>query len=159
MKIWATCKCCVKKNFIVNDYVLGQSFDKKTEFGNQLFKSLKEHLLAIQDSLKSQGHYDRVFITPDAFTEEETRLPQEILDLFLPEDKKKKMRPERDKQPKEKVYTFEGWFQECQAGRRGITEEQRNKLLQTQGTIKAQEQFAWEEIQEMLNEGEDTEYE
>ncbi|CFW93401.1 protein of unknown function [endosymbiont DhMRE of Dentiscutata heterogama] len=150
MKIWASCKCCTKKNFLVNDYALGQSFNKKTEFGTQLFKSLKDHLLALQDALKSQGHYDRIFITPDAFVEEEAKIPQEILDLFLPEDKKKKMRPEKEQQPKEKVYTFEGWFQEYQAGRQGITQEQCDELIKTQGTIKEQEQFTWEAIEEML---------
>ncbi|CAG8506317.1 10708_t:CDS:2 [Cetraspora pellucida] len=86
------------------------------------------HLLALQDALKSQGHYDRIFITPDAFVEEETKIPQEILDLFLPEDKKKKMRPEKEQQPKEK----------------------RDELIKTQGTIKEQEQFTWEAIEEML---------
>ncbi|CAG8486286.1 4900_t:CDS:10, partial [Racocetra fulgida] len=94
----------------VNDYALGQSFNKKTEFGTELFRSLKDHLLALQDALKSQGHYDRIFTTPDAF-----------------------------------------------AGRQGITQEQRDELIKTQGTIKEQEQFTWEEIQEMLKEGEDTE--
>jgi len=108
MKIWASCRCCEKKNTIVNDYVLGEAFSKKTEFGRKLFTALKNHLLALQNDLKSQGHYERVFISVDAFVDEGSRIPLEILNDFLPEDKKIKPKKETENKPKENQFNFAG---------------------------------------------------
>ena len=150
MKIFANCRCCIKKNILVSDYALGDSFNKKTEFGVKLFKNLKEHLLDLQEDLKSQGHYDRIFITPDVFTDEGSRLPLELLDLFLPEEKKKKPKVEKRK-TKENQFDFDGWELEGQQGRKGITSEEKQQLITLKGEEGAKQQWTWEEIQYMLN--------
>ncbi|RHZ37709.1 hypothetical protein [endosymbiont GvMRE of Glomus versiforme] len=151
MKIWASCKCCEKQNFIVKDYALGEAFSQKTEFGRKLFESLKNHLLALQNDLKSQGHYDRIFITPDAFTEENLKIPKDILDTFLPENKKVKPKKERRTETKENQFNLAGWLSEKQQGREGIDQKDYENLLKIIGTGRSQEQFTWEEIQDMLN--------
>lgn len=93
---------------IVNNYELGQSFSKKTEFGRKLFTALKEHLLALQNDLKSQGHYERVFINTDTFVDEESKIPLEILNEFLPENKKIKPKKEQAEKVKENQFNFAG---------------------------------------------------
>lgn len=150
MKIWANCRCCVKRTTLVSDYEIGGAFNKKTEFGIKLFKNLKEHLLNLQEDLKSQGHYERIFITPDAFTNEIEKITQEILDLFLPEEKKTRPKIEKKKE-REKQFDFDGWELEQQQGKKGITSEEKQQLVTLKGVEGAKQQWTWEEIQYMLN--------
>ena len=90
MKIYATCQCCTKKNFIIDNYKIESAFSLKTEFGARLFESLKKHLESIQQKCQEQGHYDRIWIELDSFSEEEKRLPLEIIETYLPTKKKEK---------------------------------------------------------------------
>ncbi|MCE8163844.1 MAG: hypothetical protein I3273_06260 [Candidatus Moeniiplasma glomeromycotorum] len=92
MKIYATCQCCTKKNFIVNNYITGGSFNLTSEFGIRLFNSLLEHLEEIEEVCQKQGHYNKIWIELDTFTEEETKIPEEIIEEYLPGEKKERLK-------------------------------------------------------------------
>ncbi|RHZ37747.1 hypothetical protein [endosymbiont GvMRE of Glomus versiforme] len=90
MLIYATCKCCTEKNKIVKNYDIEGIFKQNPEFKARLLNSLLEHLRELEKVCQSQGHYNKIWIKPDEFMKETTKLPTEILEEFLPEDKKKK---------------------------------------------------------------------
>ncbi len=102
MLIYATCKCCTERNKIVKNYDTEKIFKQTLEFRTRLLASLLEHLRDIEKVCRSQGHYDKIWIKLDKFTNEE-RISVQILNEFLPEKELKKIRKAEEEKNKTKA--------------------------------------------------------
>lgn len=108
MKLWYRCKCCDKKNFIIENLEIGYAFGKLdgehellTRAWEPNWQMLDQLIAGIQNIvLKIEGG-DSVFITPNEFNDDVDEWPKWFKDKYNAQPRKSKKELKRERLEKE----------------------------------------------------------